>query len=555
MTTTLLAVFLLMGQQPSPGPLDKAVEEFKVQTKNLGLRADSPVRQGAAGQSRMVWHGRLFENFRNDFLDAVPHEILQRGGSKGLLRRNQFGLNVSGPVFIPHLYHGGRTTFFSFSYEGMRETIARSYLHTIPTMPERSGDWSPVVDQAGQMLPIFDPATTAPNPAFDPAQPVSPGNLEYTRAPFAGNRIPASRFDPVSRQQLQYYPAPNSDAGPFFRNNYFILAPERNRAGGVIARLDHTLRERHRLSSSLNFSNGVDGAAPWFPTIANPGPLSRDRRSRRLSIEHVFTLSPRSVNTLTLEAATNQTANQPNLDQQGEAFPLYRFQPYLSMGASYPVSRSARHTYQVSNGYSTRWGQHRLRAVLVGVQEQANSFWPQYPSGQYRFSAGLTSLPGIVNTGHAFATFLLGGAEYAERSVVTSPSYFRHTRGILALRDQWEVRPGLTLSLGLNLELTTPRVEKYDRQSTISFSQINPANGLPGALAVAGLGGFGRAFQPAIWSPEQTIGIAWNVLGSTRTVARVNYAHTFSPLPLYQGQFGTQAFNGTRTWISRNPQL
>ncbi|MBK5290956.1 MAG: hypothetical protein JJE04_04575, partial [Acidobacteriia bacterium] len=40
-----------------------------------------------------------------------------------------------------------------------------------------------------------------------------------------------------------------------------------------------------------------------------------------------------------------------------------------------------------------------------------------------------------------------------------------------------------------------------------------------------------------------------------RTVARVNYAHTFSPLPLYQGQFGTQAFNGTRTWISRNPQL
>ena len=503
----------------------------------------------------MGWHGRLFENFRNDFLDAVPHEIVQRGGKQGLLRRNQFGLNVSGPVVIPHLYNGGRATFFSFSYEAMRETIARTYLRTVPTMPERTGDWSSVVDQAGQLLPIYDPATTAANPAYDPSQPVSPANLAYTRTPYPGNRIPASGLDPVAQQQLRFYPAPNSDAGPFFRNNYFILAPEQNRADGVITRLDHNIRERHRLGGSLNFSNGVDGAAPWFPTIANPGPVSRDRRSRRLSIDHVFTLSPRSVNTLTLEAATSQTANLPLLDQKGEAFPYYLFQPYLSMGTSYPVSRSARHTFQITDGFSTRWRQHRLRAIFAGVQEQTNSYWPQHPSGEYRFSAGLTSLPGIVNTGHAFASFLTGGAEYAERSIVTAPSYFRRTRGTIALRDQWELRQGLTLSFGLNFEFTEPRLEKYDRQSTVSFSQINPANGLPGAVAVASHGGFGRAFQPVVWSSEQTLGLAWNVLGSARTVARVNYSHSFSPPPLYQGQFGTQAFNGTITRVSPNPQL
>lgn len=541
--------------QSAKAPLERAAEEFRVQTRNLGLREDSPRSAGQAGASSSQFHGRLFYNIRNNALDAVPHEIVQRGGSRGLLQRNQFGFNVSGPVVLPRLFHGGQATFFSLTFEGVREKVARTYLRTIPTLGERSGDWAHVVDLAGQPLPIYDPETTAANPSFDAARPVTAGNLQYIRAPFPGSRIPQSRLDPESQRALTLYPAPNTDAGPFFRNNYFILAPEINRADGWIGRLDHIATDRHRVGLGVNWSDGEDGAAPWFPNAANPGPVSRARRNRRVSAEHVFTASPRSVNTLTAEVSTDQFANRPRLDERGQPFPQYTFEPYLPMGRSYPVSRNARNSSELTNSFSTRWRTHRPRAILRLARDQVNTFWPQYPSGNYRFSAGLTSLPGIVNTGHAFASFLLGGAEFAETSVVTSPSYFRRSRFLAAFRDQWEFRPGLTVNLGLNIDVNSPRVEKYDRQSTIDLRATNPVNGRPGALVVAGTGGRGRAFQPWQNKLEPSASLSWSVFGSTRNVLRLAYSRSYSPIPIYLGQWGTQAFNGTPTLVSVNPQL
>jgi hypothetical protein len=543
------------SQTPPASELEKAVEEFRVQTRILGLRSDSPAHVRGGGASFSKWHGRLFENFRNDFLDAVPHEVVQRGGSRRRLRRNQFGFNVSGPVVIPKLLHGGSNTFFSLSYEAMRESIDRTYLRTIPTPGERTGDWTHVVDQAGERLPIYDPATTIANPSFHASEPVSVDNLQYSRSPFAGNRIPASRLDPAAQWALQYYPEPNTDAGPFFSNNYFIQAPEVSRADGFILRIDHNVRERHRLRFGWNVSNGADGAAAWFPTIADPGPVPRDRRNRRFSFDHVFTLSSRTVNTLSVEAYTDQTENRPGLDDSGSSFPLYSFTPYLSMGRPYPISRNTRNVFSLSNGLSTRWNEHRFRVVAELSREQLNSFWPQYPSGRFRFSSGLTSLPGIVNTGHAFASFLLGGADFVEQSYVMAPSYFRRTRGTVVLRDAWEIRTGLTLNLGVNLDANGPRVEKYDRQSTIAFDEVNPANGRPGALAAAMHDGHGRTFQPVTARLEPSASLAWNMLGNARSVLRMAWSRSYSPIPVYLGQWGTQGFNGTPTWVSSNAQL
>src|SRR5262245_4005726 len=145
---------LCAQQRPAvrPAEMERAIEEFRAQTRSLGLRADGKLRSGSNG-SKAAWHGRLFEYFRNDLLDSTPHEIRQRGGDKSLLRRNQFGFNVAGPA-------AKRNTYFSFSYEGVRERISRTLLRTIPTLKERTGDYSQVVDQSGQILPIFDPTST-----------------------------------------------------------------------------------------------------------------------------------------------------------------------------------------------------------------------------------------------------------------------------------------------------------------------------------------------------------------------------------------------------------
>ena len=572
---TLGVVFCLVAgssvsaQQSRPvrhpvGEMARAVEEFRVQTRTLGLRADSPASAKRNGTSGPKWHGRIFEYFRNDFLDAVPHEITQRGGTGSLLRRNQYGFNLAGPVVIPKVYRGGRSTYFSLSYEGVRENISRSSLRTIPTMAERTGDWSSVVDQAGSPLPIFDPRSTRRNPQFNPAIPVSEDNLEYQRDPFAQNRIPADRLDRVAQKALSLYPAPNAEVGPFFRNNYFVVTPETNRANGMINKVDHTFAERHRLAFGTSFSNGFAGAARLFDTAADPGPSDREFSSRRGSIEHVFTVSARTVNTFTFEASSDRSENKPRNGEtsdslslagvSGAAFPNFRFSPYLSMGRPTPVSRSARNTYVWTNAFSTRRGKHGLRVVSQWARYQVNVFLPQYPSGSFRFSPGLTSLPGIVNTGHPFASFLLGLSEFAEVNLVNSPSYFRRSSGLIALRDQYEVAKGFTINLGLNVDISTPRTERYDRQSTVDLT-ARRADGRRGALVAAGQAGWGDSFQPSRSRLEPSASLAWNPRGDLKTVIRAAFSRSYQPIPVYGVQWGTQGFTGSPTFISPNVQL
>jgi len=64
---------------------------------------------------------------------------------------------------------------------------------------------------------------------------------------------------------------------------------------------------------------------------------------------------------------------------------------------------------------------------------------PAYPSGDFQFSADITSLPGIIGTGDPFASFLLGQPAYAERTLITAPSYFRSSYLSLGAGDKYEV--------------------------------------------------------------------------------------------------------------------
>jgi hypothetical protein len=551
----LAAAFACAQEQPKapakgPTELQRAIDEFKIQTTNLGLRGDAAAKSIHKQSPFVEWHGRLYENLRNDFLDAVPHEIRQRGENKSLLRRNQYGFNAAGPFFVPGLVHRNGT-YISLSFEGVQEHISRTHLSTIPTMAERTGDYSHVVDDAGNQLPIFDPATTRLNPAYDAAKPVSLTNLQYLRDPFPGNVIPADRLNPLAVKALNLYPQPNAAVGPFFRNNYFINSPEANTANGMIGKVDHAIGERQHVTSELAFSNGLLNAANWFPTIADPGPSDHRFSTRRGSLEHVFTASAQTVNTASFEV----TSETSRTGQGQAAFPVYDFQPYLDMGRAYPMSTNAHNTYSWSDGLSTRWRKHSLRVSTRYTSYQVNSFWPAYPDGFFRFSPGLTSLPGIVNTGHAFASFLLGLPEYAEQSFVTAPSYFRRAEAAVALRDTYELRKGLVLNIGVRVARHAPRVEKYDRQSTVDLALVNPPNGQLGALAAAGVDGESRGFRPAVVRAEPSAGIAWNVTEDSKTVLRASYSRGYSAIPIYEGQWGTQGFNSRETFISPNVQL
>lgn len=572
-----LPVIAIFGQQqeaspsaaPASGaengsPIESAIEEFRTITRARGLRKDSPKPFQAGGGKLPQYHGRLTYNIRNDLFDAIPHQIRQRGGEASILRRHQFGFSVSGPVFLPKLYNGGTRTFFTLSYEGVRESIARSRLESLPILPERSGDFSETVDQAGLPLPIYDPATTSLNPLFDASQPVTESNLQYNRTRFANNRIPQSRLDPVAMAATQYFPQPNTNVGPFFRNNFFVVTPERNVVDGFTGRLDHIFDDKHRVTFNVTSSDAFVGAAKWFDNAANPGLVDRDETNRSYGLQHIYTISSETINTFSFNASNSGMRNVSDEETDypaelgleghlGTVFPAFHIKDgYLDLGRANVIRRNYSHTFQISNTFSTRFKNHNVRFIGRMVKYQLNTYQPTYPSGHYQFQTNFTALPGIVNTGHAFATFLLGEADFAELSVIDSPSYWRRSLSAARMIDQVELHKGLNLTVDLNLEHSLPRVEKYDRQSTVDLSAVNPKTGKKGALVFAGRDGNGRAFQKSITVIEPRVSMAWNPTSEAGTVVRLHYSRSYTGWPLQWGHWGTQGFNLYPTFISAN---
>src|SRR6266404_3143498 len=175
-------------------PAVEAVKEFKVQT-NL-YSADLGRNSGAvvdvitkSGTNRL--HGSAFEFLRNSAMDARSFFNI-RGTPFPPFRYNQFGFSLGGPVWLPKIYHGRNRTFFFVDYEGFRRTSLSSVLGRVPTVAMRSGDFS-------KENRIFDPLTTRAS------------GSGFTRDEFAGNIIPAARFDPVTRKLINAYPAPQNN--------------------------------------------------------------------------------------------------------------------------------------------------------------------------------------------------------------------------------------------------------------------------------------------------------------------------------------------------------
>ena len=545
-----------------------AIQVFRRETAREGLRGAGSGSSPKSSSPFSSLHGRVFEYFRNNVLDAVPHEVVQRGGNRNILRRNQFGFSVSGPVVIPKLYHGRRSTFFTFSYEGTRERVGRSYLYTLPTAQQRLGDFSDLVNKAGNPVGVYDPAGTRRNPVYDPARNVSRDNLEYDRVPFPNNQLPLSRIDPVARAILPHYPQPNTDVGPFLRNNYWTNPSERNSPNGFVARLDHSFLTRHKVTADLASSDVFRGNPRLFDTIGNPGLPDRDSSNRRAGITETFIISPNSIYEASFSVSSQATETAGLRGEgdipaelglegvSGSVFPAIRFRTFFGLGASAgSYFRNAWNTYRTTHSLSLRRGRQSWSVVSSARFYQLNTLALDLPSGEFRFNDELTGLPGVTDTGSSFASFLVGQAYQAEATDQLQPSYLRRTSWQNTISDEIEISSNLTATLSVNVDITTPRVDKYDRQSTLDMDAVNPANGSPGALIFAARDGNGRAFQPLRVRFEPLIGLAWSPTASRNTVLRGSFRHMYGTAGLRPGAFATQGFSARRFPVSPNQQL
>jgi hypothetical protein len=236
---------IVMGyNQPAYIPSPDALQEFRVQTNGLSAeygRTGAAVVNLVHRSGTKEFHGVLYEFLRNDKFDSNVFFNNRNGKPKAAFRYNQFGFTLGGP-----LTPSRQSTFFFVNYEGIRQINPGSTTFTVPTDAMKAGDFS----SAG--VTIYDPDTI---------------NAAGVRQPFADNRIPAARLNPVAVKMLSYYPEPNR---PGLANNFFSLAGSNASTNNFSAKIDRLISDRQNLYGRFSWLDSDSNPANHFHNVASP---------------------------------------------------------------------------------------------------------------------------------------------------------------------------------------------------------------------------------------------------------------------------------------------
>ena len=253
-------------------PSVEAITEFAVDTNGFKAEFGHAGGGGVSFVSRSgtnSWQGKLFEFFRHDSLDSIDYFSKALNRPKPPLTQHDFGGVFGGPVMVPGLYNGRNKTFFFTSYEAYRnKTSAAPQTVTIPTAAMHAGDFSEWRDANGNLIPIYDPATTRLNAS----------GTGFVRDAFPGNIIPTNRFSQISREVLNL--ATMRPDLPGVRNN-FVYTPgdaiSTNPWNKFSVKLDHNLTMNDRLGFLFHWGEVLVIPPSGGPAGGLPVPLNNFR--------------------------------------------------------------------------------------------------------------------------------------------------------------------------------------------------------------------------------------------------------------------------------------
>lgn len=527
-------------------PAVDAVEEFKVQTNTMsaefGFTAGGVINLATKSGTNSL-HGTLYEFLRNDKLDARRAFAAE----KGVFRYNQFGASAGGPIIKDK-------TFFFGNWEKWIFRKAVPKIGTFPTLLQRQGDFSDLLDARGRQVPIYDPATTVPNPQ----------GSGFIRLPFAGNRIPSNRLDPVALNIQNFYPEPNrTPSDPFTNtNNYQRNASEERSSQQFTFKVDHRLSNSNTLFGRYSrYGHTTDGGAPDVGTTGiYPDPVvsKRDDKLKNhnalLSDTHIF--SPFLLNEFRL-GLTRSTFPFQVRSFGGDWPQKLGFPPVVPNDTFPQISNGTPAfntgtagfrgsvSWQISDMLTRIQGGHTMKFGVEHRIIRGNNFQRSSPSGNFSFNAGLTGNPlSPSGTGSPYASFLLG--EVASASVTTHlGAAFHGYATSFFFQDDWKATRRLTLNLGLRYDFQQQPVERWNGISNFDPSGIDPETGLRGVMVYAGVDGQPRSFRKDDkndFGPR--IGFAYDVAGNGHTVIRGGFG------VFYPWIFNTLFFGNTTGFAS-----
>ncbi len=468
-------------------PVD-AIQEFKIATNAYSAEYG----RSAGGQVNVVTrsgsndlHGFAYEYLRNRVLDASNY--FASATEKNKYIRNQFGGGVGGSILR-------NRTFFFVNADGLRERQGVTRISSVPIDAVRQGDLSSLT------TPIVDP---------------------FTRQPFAGNRIPASRIHPLASKVFDLFPKPNL---PGLTSNLISQPVGIDEQNQFNIRGDHYATAKDIFTLRYSFGN-KRLLEPYVKDNSDVPGYGNDVRDRghNAMFQYQRIISAGTVNTLILgfnRLQRNVLPQNSNVDVNrlwgvnwsptkpiDFGFPSITVAGYSKVGdvTQLPIDRAA-NTYQINDGLSILRGAHAIKLGLEARRLEHNGIQDLLARGSMSFSGALS--------GAGASDLLLGLLSFGVQSKADAVQTLRSTATNYYLQDDWKIRPSLTLNFGLRYEYNTPPTDPTNRMTVFNLAT--------GALAPVGSNGVSRSgTRPDRNNFAPRVGFAWSP--GANTVVRGGY--------------------------------
>jgi hypothetical protein len=506
-------------------PAPESIAEFKVQTSLY----DATFGRAGGGNIQIVTksgtnnpHGSLYEYFSNDGLNANNPFLKAGGGRRPVLKRNYFGVTVSGPVRTNKI-------FFFASYQGIRERngISNSISSNVLIAPGLTDDRTEQKLRSTFSLPSIHSTAVA---------------LLNARSASGGFLIPTPKANGrYSGSSVSFSREDQFNANADFRislNNWLAIK-------FFFAETPQTLA----LSGAAN--------VPGFP-------VAEELANRLLSVQDVHTFNSRVSNEARFgfnfarrDVTTQQAIRDADIGIARSTAMAFPGMPLIQIasaagglllgtGALQDIKSSAPVT-TFADTLSIARRQHYIRA-----------------GGEIRYYQSNFNAPvltrGVINFDD-FTKFLLGRPSLSSLANGITERNLRTTDYNFFLQDDWKVSSHLTLNLGLRYELDLPPYDTHGRLSTFdpSLYKTRPLSDTATTKLVVPLGGIVQADNtiPAHDSPD-VVNVGKRVLYSSdpnNFGPRVGFAYA----PFDSGRLVMRAgygiFHSRSTFVSINNSL